>query len=367
MIFGWWERQTLASPGGMDSYNYPQIAIVGGRPAVALLHSFPPDADTWPDGWYALDYYAANDAQATSWSRHGDAVKNANRPVQLVDLLEVNGAPALCYAGEDTQMGYVRAADAAGSSWGAPLILAPDAQGTFDASMALVNGKPAIAYSGVSAGGNQLGYMQANDTNGSSWPAHRWIANFVTGQVDMRLVDGRPAIAYYDYNKDCVQVAKSSDPDGAPGSWTYLVQGIFGSGGYAELGELSGHLVVGMQSNDAASGLLAMVWAAADAHGSAPWDYTYIDTVAPAGYYFSFGGPCLDHGGVCCYQCQVTDPGLWLKYLDWNGWEIVTSAVEFVDGNAGVGYNCEMTVCEGAPMIVYEDQINHSVKFAVLR
>jgi hypothetical protein len=59
----------------------------------------------------------------------------------------VNGKPAISYrGGGPNTLRYVRSLDFDGSEWGNPLSLDSDADSTLHTSLAVVGGRPAVAY-----------------------------------------------------------------------------------------------------------------------------------------------------------------------------------------------------------------------------
>jgi hypothetical protein len=169
---------------------HASLAVVDGRPAIAYY-----DAASN----YDLKYVRASDATGSSWDTPltvdstGDVGKYAS-------LAVVNGNPAIAYYFDgDDDLKYVRADTTTGSSWGTPVTV--DSSGIVGecASLAVVGGRPAIAYRHGSTSPH-LKYVRASDAAGSSWGTPVTVDNDgLVGQwTSLVEVEDRPAIAHYD-------------------------------------------------------------------------------------------------------------------------------------------------------------------------
>jgi len=81
----------------------------------------------------------------------------------------INGNPAISYQeGSNSDLRYVRANNADGTSWDAPIIV--DSAGVNGAytSLEIVNGKPAISYFDAQPN-NDLRYVRAANADGTGW------------------------------------------------------------------------------------------------------------------------------------------------------------------------------------------------------
>ncbi|HEY1055076.1 MAG TPA: hypothetical protein VGE24_08080, partial [Emticicia sp.] len=105
----------------------------------------------------------------------------------------VNGKPAIIYLNSDKELIYIRANDAAGSSWGATVILDSDALLT-DYSLEIVDGKPAVTYSI----GDELKYKRALDVNGSTWNTSVTVElqNQNISRNFLSIINGKPGVVY---------------------------------------------------------------------------------------------------------------------------------------------------------------------------
>ena len=88
-------------------------------------------------------------------------------------LEQVNGNPAVVFH-DDTanQFKYVRATNASGTAWGTSVEIENSGEAAsflgFDASLAIVNGNPALSYYRGNTNGD-IGYVRSSDINGASW------------------------------------------------------------------------------------------------------------------------------------------------------------------------------------------------------
>jgi hypothetical protein len=114
-----------------------------------------------------------------------------------VSLQVVNGFPAIAYTGLDSFVRFVRAENADGGIWSAPVTV----EGTIISSyvwLAVIGGVPAIAFADDTNYG--VVYAQANDANGTAWGAPVVVDEGAAGaDFSMVEVNGYPGIAYYTY------------------------------------------------------------------------------------------------------------------------------------------------------------------------
>jgi uncharacterized delta-60 repeat protein len=217
------------------------MAIVESQPAVA-----------WADVKNGtVKYVRALDATGSSWG----APLTLDTGSFLPDLClrTVNGNPAVCYF-DDTlhRLKFARAADATGASWNPPV--------TFDGglvsggiTMEVANGNPAIAFPTQTAG---LKYMRALDASGSAWGAASTLDTLTSaGNPSMKLVEGHPAIAWparFGFEVAYIRAADISGATwGAPGSIRFSP--AFGATTYCSLQIIEGRPAVGFSAGDAFS------------------------------------------------------------------------------------------------------------------
>lgn len=193
----WSTPVNVLTSDGANS-NATALAVIGGQPAVAAY-----------DGVNGIQYIRAADQYGTDWSTAPVLIVDDYNVFSTLELAEVDGRPAVTFntggaMGGEHHIFYKRADAADGSSWPAAEVdIIGAGQGDYP-SLALVNGRPAVAFQqwiGGGAGGPVVRYAQAGDAAGSTWPAAVNAVNDpVVGEVDsvlnLALVAGRPAIVF---------------------------------------------------------------------------------------------------------------------------------------------------------------------------
>ncbi|MCC7479660.1 PKD domain-containing protein [bacterium] len=147
---------------------------------------------------------------------------------QGASLALVNGRPAISYLGIGVADGpnrylhYIRSLDALGDSWGAAnSALDQSASANFAlavTSMVVVNGHPGIAYSNGPSG--DLRFVRADDSNGDSWSAPVTAAPGEVAELNglscsLKVVNGNPAISCHTLIAKDLLYVRALDGDGA--------------------------------------------------------------------------------------------------------------------------------------------------------
>jgi len=130
-------------------------------------------------------------------------------------LAWINGAPAISYwRADESDLCYIRGADADGDTWSAPKILDGDAgaETGLYSSLAAIGGVPAIAY--YSNTGEDLYYIQARDADGVDWYAPMVVDSegIVGSYCRLIEIDGMPGIAYRDTTANEIKFAIRQAP-----------------------------------------------------------------------------------------------------------------------------------------------------------
>jgi Secretion system C-terminal sorting domain len=174
-----------------------------------------------------LMYIKANDAAGSSWNTP-IIIESTLDVGQKCEMRIVSGNPAIVYAvGNDIH--YVRANDAQGNSWGAPIFLETGWQYGSPFTFAVINGKPAFGYKKS----NNIYYKQANDIVGSSWPTTSKLISSGTRNSGLEFINGRPAILFVSGNYD-INYIRANDADGV--NWPSSPILAAGTGGDNSLG-----------------------------------------------------------------------------------------------------------------------------------
>ena len=132
-------------------------------------------------------------------------------------LAVVNGNPAVCYQESNVfHLGYVRANDANGTTWGTAITVDSTVKGDMP-SLTLVNGNPAVSYFDSTNG--RLKYVRANDVNGITWgtPVTVDSSGSVGRFSSLTVINGNPAISYHSNTSSSVKYVRATDANGT--SW----------------------------------------------------------------------------------------------------------------------------------------------------
>ncbi len=206
---------------------YASLAVVNGNPAIAYYNS----------SSKSLHYVRAKDADGLNWA--APVTVDSNGTVGLyASLAVVNGNPAIAYQDEtdanNAILKFVRASDANGSTWGAPVVADNSNNPGWGLSMMDVNGYPAIAYFNV-GGTASLRFVSASNANGTAWNSSIAVDSPMVGtSPSLAIVDGKPAIAYGDTNSSAnghLNYVRAKDANGASWGTPFSVV-ISGNAGY---------------------------------------------------------------------------------------------------------------------------------------
>jgi hypothetical protein len=193
-----------------DVAHWPCMAVVNGRPAVAYHDSESGN----------LMYVRAADASGDAWSAPV-TVASAGNTGFIPSMAVVNGRPAIAYVHRNTmRLQYVRATDANGTGWGSPITVQPTRDIGVELTLAVISGSPAIAYYDILD--KDLVFVRATNADGSMWsnsPVTLDSAGDVGRWASMLMVDGNPAIAYYDVTNGNLKFIRCTDSYGTPGLW----------------------------------------------------------------------------------------------------------------------------------------------------
>ncbi|MFH0909562.1 MAG: sialidase family protein [bacterium] len=184
-----WGAPVSADASVVFAY-YLSLDVVNGNPAISYLNLF----------GTGLKYVRASDADGTTWNVPVTADPTPNVGLWS-SLAVVDGNPAISY-GEGTgqfRLKYVRASDSNGAAWGAPVIVDSNAVTALNTSLAVVNGNPAIGYHDNTQAKYRIRYVRANDATGGVWGAPVMVDTNGTAGSDtsMAIVNGYPAIGYF--------------------------------------------------------------------------------------------------------------------------------------------------------------------------
>jgi hypothetical protein len=188
---------------------------VNGCPAIAHNNAF---GNLW--------YTRALDADGTGWGTTIEVVPEGPALSGFASMQVVNGRPAIAYHDSvGSRLRFVRSTGSNGNAWGAPV--SPDPGGGvhgYGASMAIVDGFPAISYTSST---NELRYVRSQDADGLLWSAPVVVSsNAQSDFTSLSVLTGRPAIAFTT-TAPAVGFAWAKDIDGA--TWPALPSIVAGS------------------------------------------------------------------------------------------------------------------------------------------
>ena len=185
------------------------MAIIDGRPAIAY------NEYDWGDNF--VKFIRADDENGTSWTTPPVNINTQITETNYISLVVVNGNPAVSFYDRNSyDLIYVRATSTDGSTWGTPITVQSDGSvGSYN-TLLVVNGNPAISY--YDGTNDELKFIRANDANGTNWPtsAHIVDSNGDVGKyASMAVVNGNPAISYKDETNDQLKYIRANDASGS--------------------------------------------------------------------------------------------------------------------------------------------------------
>ncbi len=311
-------------------------------------------------------------------------------------LALVNGNPAVAYY--DTTNGdlkYVRATNAFGTAWGTPVTV--DSAGNVGAyaSLAVVNGNPAIAYYEIVSNtavsnASKVKYVRATDASGAAWGAPVTIdaqtsqinldETFALGSLSLKVVNGNPAVAYQEgqgpttFETTNCYYCRATDASGTAWGTPLNLQNSGPTQGYFLRMEVAAGMPLVVDLQGSQGGLER--FRALDANGDS-WSGTAIVTPdqnwAPSGYPLYTGvnlslAIVSDFPSVSYYEITQAD----LRYtraMEMNGasWAAAGgpsgNAQTIVDSTGDVGRFSSLAVINGKPAISYYDKTNGNLKY----
>jgi len=344
-----WRTVTVASEGG-----------VGYSSSLTVIEEFPAIAYN-DDTEGALKFVRATDSWGSAWG--SPVTADASSTGGSISLAIVNDHPAACYltGSFNGALRYVRAINTTGDAWGSPVTIDECSDLTKGASLAIVNGNPAISYQGDS----HLLYVRADDANGSTWGTPIVVDSVWLSGSDssLKVVNGRPAISYY-MGGLCYVRAE----DSAGSTWGTPMGIISGSatGNWTSQGIVDGYPAISyyhsIKMEAPSEGALGFV-RALDIDGSS-WSPPQTIDDGGGGDVGQWGHLAIVNGNpAVSYLDDANDMLKYVRSQDAQGvnWGIS----EVVDDSGHIGGTTWLAEVNGSPAISYCDTYNHDLIYAV--
>lgn len=350
---GTWTSTFIESNTG--SFSGTSLAVVNGKPAIAYYNN------SLGDLKYAINNLS--DGSGT-WTKTTVDTGNGNDTTVLTGrfptLRVVSGLPAISYydqSNADLKFARNSAADGSGT-WSITTVLATGFVGS-DASMAIVDGRPAISF----LNGSQLSFAINSLADGTgAWTVTNGLATSVaTGYgTSMAVIGGNPVIGIYTFSGP--RFVRNSAAN-ATGAWTVInpaPSALFTSsiGPYPTVLEVDGKPAM-VCADHITNDVRYMRNSTADASGT--WTSAFIEDTGTVG---SVSSPAIVSGNpvVAYFDSRQED----LKFArnsaaDGSGtWTIST-----VDTAGVTGLAPSLKIIGGLPAISYYDDTNDDLKFAI--
>jgi hypothetical protein len=355
--------------GGPLSYTFDPAGRGQGLPvdfqsSPRAGASFALPGDYLVAGWVQDGAGAVNRAQAlVSVYRFGSTLVDSAGNVGLnASLAVANGRPAIAYPDYSAgNLRYSRALDAAGASWSTPVTVDSGGLVGLSASLTVVDNRPAIAYWNASNDG--LKYARASDAAGTSWDTPLTVDSdgHVGEYASLAVVDGRPAIAYFDAFNDDLKYVRASDAAGTSWGTPVTVDGAGAVGTYASLAVVDGRPAIAYYDDFPNQDLKYVI--ASDAAGTSWETPLTVDSAGAVGWRAPLavvdGRPAIaywnaSNGDLKYVRAQNATGSRWGTPLT-------------LDSAGDVGRSASLAVVDGRPAITYFDNTNGDLRFTIPR
>ncbi|MBC7423187.1 MAG: hypothetical protein H7334_06990, partial [Ferruginibacter sp.] len=338
---------TIAGPGG-NIGTHSGTLIVNGNPAIAyydLLHS-------------SLVYVRATNAAGTTWGNPVLIDFDGDVGAYL-SIVIIKGNPAIAYYDADNlALKYVRSVDIDGTSWGATVTLDASVSVGKYASLQNVNGYPAIAY--YDETNTALKYIRAVDSTGATWGTAITLdaTNIVGEYASMQIVDGMPAIAYYAQTGQSLKYIRATDANGS--AWgTAQVVIAANAGTFVYLKVVNGNPSIAF--HDKNNAILKYI-RSNDIDGTAWAAPVTVYTNSSAG----LGVSCLqiiNNNPAISFWDYTTNSITYIRAVDNNGSSWAAASVTLGTGGTEMGVTCPLLFVGGKPAVAYYDYNNTALKY----
>ena len=338
---------------------YCSLALIGGRPAIACT------ADDTPV------FVRAADAHGDAWGAPV-GIAPLVTTASLTSLASINGVPGIAF-NESAQgpIVYTQAPDAAGVTWSEPMEVDQDWP-DHALSLAEVNLRAAVAYDKVPhmPGPDELWYERSGNNANTDWASlSTLVCPNVANYASLAVFSGNPAITFTDSTNGLLYVY-STDVNGSVWSNPVVVEDHLDwmqVGLRPCLALMSDRPAICYQVAEMPGRTVPYFARASDPQGAGPW-------TEPAPLSLDARNPCNSGAWTAM---TTTASGSFVAYYDAsNGQLRCTTAVtyntwyaaEVVDAGGGnnVGQYCSMADVNGHPGIAYYDADAEALKYTVL-
>jgi hypothetical protein len=283
-------------------------------------------------------------------------------------LAVIDGKPAICYyEAESKDLVYAYSSSGDGKDLAGWSFVTVDSDGDVGshASLALINGKPAISYRDVDNGDLKYAYSSMDDGS-SGWTTLMVDGTDNVGEyTSLALIDGKPAISYRDVGNLHLKYAYSSQTDGSSGWTTLVVDNSTNAGAYTSLALVNGKPAISYNISGSVEVFSALKYAlSSSADGSAGWTTVPVDAPAEVGHgsYTSLavvdGRPAISYAntsGSAALQYARSSSVDGANSADWS--------ILLVDFNV-LPFYTSLAVVKGKPAIAYYDFTNKVLRYA---
>ncbi|QQR86539.1 MAG: T9SS type A sorting domain-containing protein [Flavobacteriales bacterium] len=334
-----WGEPVVVYDAALSVAQFSSLAVVNGKPAIAFRD----------ESMNRVRYVRANDANGADWG--APVTCGVAGTGYYADLKVVNGSPAICHTNAGAPF-FVRANDVNGDTWGTTSLVVSNADNVNAASLEVIGGVPCVAIATTPSGQTPyVRFVRANDADGTSWSS-AVLVDAIFGvslgwYAELREVDGLPAIAYMDVTNLDLRYARATNVNGSAWNPPQVITSSLQYGQHIAFEVVDGHPAVAqyeMSGND-------LVYVRAlNAQGSGTWDTPItMDSYPSVGLNVS---QAIVEGYPALAYWNTTDSTLrYIRAQDSTG----TTWSSFVDVDPGVlgADACVLFVANGRPMIAY--------------
>ncbi len=252
-----WDPQVQVSPDPDFGYALSVAPGNAGHPGIMAVYGT-------TSGEQSLRYYPASNNDGTAWDAAvGLGNQGFTEIIDNVDIISTGTFPLAAVSGRldggDARFGLLAAGTSNGLTWD-PIDLISGIE-NYQPSLTMVSGRPAFAAGGADQFGT-LSFLRSGDPEGRGWSVTpQLLASEGLGGVgELAVVGGKPAIAYSGYGSDGLMFVSAADPEGSSWDAPYCIDSVNSSAtDHIAMVSTNGFPVIGYYDY-AGNRLLAAVW-----------------------------------------------------------------------------------------------------------